>query len=921
MNNFKMDELSIYAKQNDLDVIGITETWLTENIGNSEISIENYTLYRKDRSNIKGGRGGGVLLYISNSVLSLDCLKLNRCENESVWCEILLPRNKSLLLGVVYNSPNASVEEVANMLAMLRSVGDRQLVILGDFNYPGINWDTLDSDSLGRPFLDLVQDCFWHQLVTSPTRGDNILDLILTSDEEMVDNVLVIESLSNSDHNMIKFELFLEISTKEDKQIRYDLNKGNYSQLNTIMDEVNWGLELDGLDAEKMWDKFQKKMSDSIVSCIPTKKPRNYQYPRWMTRCAIRARNYKLRMWKRFRLSGTYNDKVEYKRALNNATAKYKAAKQDFEKKLAKDIKSNPKSFYAYVRSKSATKSKVSPLKDSQGNIVIEDIEICNVLNQYFSSVFTKENSNCSDEDFPVLQDLFTGNPNDVLQNVDITVEAVWNKLKKLSANKAPGVDGMMSRVLLETADAIAKPLSMIFKASLTGNVVPKDWRRANVVAVYKKGPRDCPGNYRPISLTSQVCKVMESILKDEIVKHLEKFKLINSSQHGFMKGKSCLTNLLEFLHSISSQVDNGEAVDVIYLDFQKAFDKVPHRRLVKKITAYGIGGTLTNWIKSWLTGREQRVVVNQNQSEWCDVLSGVPQGSVLGPLLFIIYINDLDYSVANRLFKFADDTKISSVVSTDDQVEKLRLDLVNLSIWSHDWLMSFNVEKCKVMHLGKQNRRAVYSIDGTVLNDVKEECDLGVIVQDDLKVSKQCLKAVTTANKILGMISRTFVYKSSAVILQLYKSLVRPHLEYCVQAWRPHLQKDISLLEGVQRRATRMADSLKGLSYEQRLDKMGITTLETRRLRGDLLEVFKICKGFEEVDSNDFFNFHSGVTRGHDLKLYKNRFKTDCGKYMFANRVVNEWNLLNIDVVASDTVLSFKTKLDRYLKYCRGFT
>jgi len=193
-------------------------------------------------------------------------------------------------------------------------------------------------------------------------------------------------------------------------------------------------------------------------------------------------------------------------------------------------------------------------------------------------------------------------------------------------------------------------------------------------------------------------------------------------------------------------------------------------------------------------------------------------------------------------------------------------------------------------------------------------------MVSSDLKVSNQCAKVVKTANRVLGMISRTFTIRSKDVILQLYKSLVRPHLEYCIQAWRPHLQKDIKLLEGVQHRATKLIENFGSLSYEQRLSKLNLTTLETRRLRGDLLQMFKLLKGFDDVDYKELGVFSSNSLRGHSLKLFKDRFNTNIGKFVFSNRVVDEWNSLSEDIISCDTVNGFKGKLDRYLRINRGF-
>ena len=223
-------------------------------------------------------------------------------------------------------------------------------------------------------------------------------------------------------------------------------------------------------------------------------------------------------------------------------------------------------------------------------------------------------------------------------------------------------------------------------------------------------------------------------------------------------------------------------------------------------------------------------------------------------------------------------------------------------------------------MHFGYKNINAEYSMGGNILDVVKEERDLGVIVQSDLKVSQQCSNSVKTANKILGMINRNFCNKTEEIILSLYKSLVRPHLEYCVQAWRPHLVKDIELLESVQRRATRMIPSLKGLTYSQRLEALNLTSLETRRLRGDLIEVYKIVKGFDDINSSKFFKFSETNLRGHDLKLYKSRFNTNIGKFAFSNRIVDEWNLLALGIISSNTVLNFKIKLDQYFKNRLGF-
>jgi len=583
---------------------------------------------------------------------------------------------------------------------------------------------------------------------------------------------------------------------------------------------------------------------------------------------------------------------------------------------LALEIKRNPKSFYRYVRSKAKSKERVGPLKDSAGNVIDDDSEMCNMLNSFFASVFTTENI----DSIPEVTQVFNGEHSQMLNNIIVTSDDVFNTIMKLKDGKAPGNDGFTTEFLKKLASEISGPLAIIYNKSLLEGLVPHVWKQANVTPLFKKGSKSEPGNYRPVSLTSYIGKILEAILKVNIVRHITVHSLINASQHGFLSRRSCLTNLLEFLEYVTSALEQNKPVDVIYLDFQKAFDKVPHVRLLRKLEAHGIGGNILRWIGEWLTARQQRVVLNGCESAWLYVISGVPQGSVLGPLLFLLFINDIDGGVVNKLLKFADDTKLVGIVSSECEVEQLRLDLQRLYDWSLDWQMLFNTEKCKSLHFGYKNAKHIYSLGGDVVKTEDEEKDLGIIVAKTLKFSSQCVAAAKSANKTLGMINRTFVNKDKEVMLRLYQTLVRPKLEYCVQAWRPYFRKDIDLLEKVQKRATRLIISNKGLTYGERLKNLGLTTLETRRLRGDLIEVFKIFKGLDDVKPTDFFTMSNTGLRGHEFKLYKPQAHLDIRKKFFSVRVIDTWNHLPDKILHCSTLQSFKKHLDCYLKN-RGYS
>jgi len=908
-----LTELGDVAQEEKYDIIGISETWCKPEVLDSEIEIENYKVYRGDR---EVGTGGGVALFIKDTFQSYECPELDDDSfQDQIWRVINLSKSDKLLVGVIYRSTRLDQENNEKLLNLLQKVaavqGITHLLIMGDFNLNGIDWNLLsvncDQGGFSERFLDTVLGNFWFQHVDEPTRfcepnEPSLLDLIITNDINSIDSVNSLEPLGKSDHIGLSFvfHCYNEQELQSESE-SYRYFKGNYDMMNSFFADTEWDQIMTG-DVEEQWTQFVDIFSKGVDMCVPVKKNKSAGKPPWLKsslKKAIRKKNAMFRKWKKSGLNSDYRTYIEYR---NIATEKVRKARLSYEKGLFSDFKKNPKPFYKYIRGKQKVKVGIEKVIKENGNLTESDPETAEKFSDFFKSVFTRES--------PIGNLHFEKRSEDSVSDVQITYELVVKKLKFLKTDSTPGEDKVHPKVLKECAESLAVPLVKLFRLSLDSGEVPKDWKNALITPIYKKGSRNCVKNFRPVSLTSVPCKVLESIIKEQIVEHLNAENLINDNQHGFVKGKSCLSNLLEALDYITSTLDQGEALDAIYLDYAKAFDSVPHERLLLKLSSYGIQGKLCTWISSFLTGRVQKVTIRRSQSSPVNVVSGVPQGSVLGPLLFILYVNEIPDIVSSRMFMYADDSKL---INESNSYKTIQSDLDILSQWSKTWLLNFNEQKCKIVHFGHNNPNHEYLLNGVCVDKSEAEVDLGVTITSDCKPSVQCGKAARAAMVRLGMLRRTFKHIDVDSFITIYTTYVRPKLEYSVQAWNPYYAKDIEVLERVQKYATTLVPELRHMNYSQRLDRLKMYSLEDRRLRGDLIYTYKLFQDASAVKPDKYFQRVNNCTRGHSLKLFKPTLQKNLllRKNFYSIRVINKWNELPETVVTAGSVDTFKSRLD----------
>ena len=837
---------------------------------------------------------------------------------------------------------------------------DWTVFITGDFNFPNICWDTLTVQSnadgcktCADTLLQLVETNLLTQVVDKPTRTAssdtaNILDIVLTNRETELIKEVEVTPTSLSDHDLVSIvvpNVFKSPDFKKRPTGRsykpslndfnsYDFRKADFNKINEGLAKVDWDTLNEGCPNESFPELFHATVLSICSKYTPLKKYHNKkQKSRYQKACyAInrKRRKVKTRIKALQHLSPTSNRievlKTELIKLEKQAQDKILHCKQFEEKKAIDAIKSNPNYFYSYAKHKNTVKSRIGPLHCAQSKYVNNPKDMADILQNQFTSVFSNpQNVQVNEMSNEPIAEC-------TLDNINCTQEDFSKAIDEVKENSSSGKEGFPAIVLKSCKRNLTYPLLLLWSTSMESGFIHQMYLHQLITPIYKgKGSKCKAANYRPISLTSHVMKVFERIIRNKLVAYLEENNILSPNQHGFRKGRSCLSELLAHYEDILLNANSGEGTDTVYLDFAKAFDKVDRRILLKKLKRVGITGKLLGWFKAFLSNRKQEVVVEGFKSFISAVLSGVPQGNVLGPILFIIFINDMADSLESvKLKSFADDTKISRSICYQTDADKLQEDLNRVLQWSKDNNMDLNEEKFEflkhnyrfdtlMMELPESYYKSCYKANSSLIECSDVVKDLGITFKSNLSFDEHIANIVKQASNKASWILSVFSIRNKFEMMFLYKTYIRSNLEYCCPLWSPsgpNSVASIQKLEGIQRTFTSKINSMKDLNYWERLKALNLMSLQRRRERYIIIYMWKILTSKVPNDLQvSFYMSQRSAIKAIVPEIPNQRSNTSLFDRSFSVTGPKLWNILPKDcTLIMHSLEKFKQRLGTFI-------
>lgn len=910
------------------DIIFLTETRLDVNKKDSELQLKDYNIFRRDR----GSNGGGVLIATRTSVQGEEIYKDD--EYEALAVSINLGNKIGKVKCVCVYRPHDAEDNAEVLLKIKQNIVDVNsngstelpVIIAGDLNLPHINWEeyriTSDIPVKQRNVSTLLNEGF-EQVVKTGTRisqtgRNNILDVLLVRPSNLWLDTEVIKGFSDHDIPVVTFAVPCSVN-KENKKKIYNYNKADQVGVITKLEEKLKNFIMAEGDVNKKWDMYKNLMQEIAEEFIPSKTISENSDPEYYNK-EVKALKKKVRQaYIKYRRHNASKEELERMREkLENAKAE--ALNEYLIEIMQKNNKNKSwKSMYRHINNFKRGSQQIPGLK-VEGKTYILDKEKAEILSKQYEKVYqvdpkctnTTQNNNSSNTS------MFELNENRLIRII-----------MELDGRKAAGPDGITSRLIKLAPVQQAKYIGHLIDKILEEERIPDEWKTATVIPIFKGGERNKPENYRPVSLTCIVCKLVEKCFEEYTESQLNSKKFYEQDQqHGFRRGFSCDTQLLGFTDDIIEAFKANKEIAAVFLDYEKAFDKVPHSLLVQKTAEIIDDRRIVNIISDFLSNRTIKVKVNETLSRDVKATSGVPQGSVLGPRLFDLFIQDLIRAIQNSKIRlFADDAVIYKVIEKEDDLKLLQEDLNRAAKWVDDNFMSLNVNKCKSVCFSRKKSKVDLSkltLKGQPLLVESEYKYLGVILDSKLDWDQQVSKVVKSGTQTINFIYRNLKGTDCKVKLIAYMTLIRPILEYATAVWDPYTKTHRKQLEAVQNKAVRKITgntrrfvtdenenrNFNYISVTALKSELEIQTLEDRRRTCRQTAMFKIMNelpGWGELKNR----FQPGLFQSrhdHDRKVWITGQTTDYAKYSFVHRSSVEWNQLPGEAVNAASVKSFKS-------------
>lgn len=913
------------------DVIGISETWLKESDHSVDLVGYNFIhSFRKNRI------GGGIGLYLSNDLEFKERSDIHFLDSntaESLFVEIIKPHGKNIIVGVIYRPPNQNLNSFVNEFSELAEKISREnkiLYIMGDFN---INLLNVDNHCQTSEFLDGLFSNLLCPMINRPTRitsyTASLIDNIFTNnfDGHMVNGLLFADI---SDHLPI-FSIMMDDEYYTQNRITQTYRDKSIKNVEKFKDKLancDWFNTIGQNNPTNAYSTFIDKFTSIYNECFPIKrssKKRRIRKP-WISKGLLKSIKTKNKLYKQLIRKPNPNSERVYKDYKNKLNHSIRMAKRLYYDEKLTENKANIKQTWNLLNSimnKNKQRSSPNIVFRHDDKEISDPTEIANHFCNFFSNIGPNlarniPNTNVSPKSFL---------PGEFLSSIFIETVSeaeVITIAKNFQSGKATGYDNIPISTIKSTIDIIAKPLTHIINMSFKYGIFPDQLKISRVVPLFKSGDKSTISNYRPVSVLPAFSKIFEKAFYNRLVKYLNRHDILCKNQYGFRKAHSTAFALIDLYEKISKSIDNKEVAIGIFMDLSKAFDAISHEILFQKLEHYGIRGIALDWVKSYFCNRRQFVSYKNASSHLKYISCGVPQGSILGPLLFLIYINDICY-VSNfaKLILFADDTNL--FFTDKDPVylnHVVNRELESFSVWLATNKLSLNLKKTKFIDFKSKQKRTSAEcrvlINNQEIEQVKENVFLGIILDENLTWKSHISQVSSKVSKSIGIIRKSSYYLLKSSLRTLYFAMLYPYLQYCNIVWASTYESNLRRLVILQKRAIRIINKSEVDAHTtpifrnmKLLKFCDINKLQVGQF------MFKYKNNLLPQSFKGIFTTNSEVHRYHTRSLHSFHIpskRTKLAQFSISYQGPHFFNSLDKKIVNCNTYSSFTNTLKDYL-------